>query len=364
VDVGGPAAEANRRLGSEAFTAGNRIGFAKHPSLQTAAHEAAHVIQQRHGAAEQARTAGADTRYEHGADLVADAVVRGQPASGILDLFASGPAVGTSATRRPRVQLKRPGLSAPAPVVTPLATEIPWTLPLLAGGIDVRRVIPDRLDNLLALMKASAAKRRGYGGFHSEPASLAGSGVAARINAFLSNINNYRRGSFDSGWVDDNGSRRFFDAWDYEMRLQITSIRYQSPVATGVSGQHGGASTSSTTGSVSEELSRAVTGSAKLGGGVKAGGQGKPEGSLTGEAGVAQTTTEKTGTQEGTSGVESFTRGEQAYGRYSADLVADYQISFRPGATLGIFENRHQYSQTFADSASFGTVVFDYTTLR
>src|SRR5262245_30292302 len=47
--VGGPATEANERLGANAYATGNTIGFRDQPDLHTAAHEAAHVVQQRSG---------------------------------------------------------------------------------------------------------------------------------------------------------------------------------------------------------------------------------------------------------------------------------------------------------------------------
>lgn len=47
--VGGPAATASRAIGAEAYATGHHIAFASAPSLHTAAHEAAHVVQQRGG---------------------------------------------------------------------------------------------------------------------------------------------------------------------------------------------------------------------------------------------------------------------------------------------------------------------------
>ena len=47
--VGGSAETANQRMGSEAFAIGNTLSFQRSPDLHTAAHEAAHVIQQRGG---------------------------------------------------------------------------------------------------------------------------------------------------------------------------------------------------------------------------------------------------------------------------------------------------------------------------
>src|SRR5688500_4228016 len=47
--VGGPAREATEAMGSTAYATGNKVAFADAPDLHTAAHEAAHVVQQRGG---------------------------------------------------------------------------------------------------------------------------------------------------------------------------------------------------------------------------------------------------------------------------------------------------------------------------
>jgi hypothetical protein len=47
--VGGPAAGAAADIGAEAYATGTHVAFAGSPDLHTAAHEAAHVVQQRGG---------------------------------------------------------------------------------------------------------------------------------------------------------------------------------------------------------------------------------------------------------------------------------------------------------------------------
>lgn len=47
--IGGAAEEASADLGVDAFALGDRVAFAAEPDLHVAAHEAAHVVQQRHG---------------------------------------------------------------------------------------------------------------------------------------------------------------------------------------------------------------------------------------------------------------------------------------------------------------------------
>ena len=89
--VGGPAAVASERLQATAYASGNDVAFKESPSLHTAAHEAAHVVQQRAGVH---LKGGLDTpgdSYERHADAVADAVVAGQSAEGLLgDIGAGG----------------------------------------------------------------------------------------------------------------------------------------------------------------------------------------------------------------------------------------------------------------------------------
>jgi hypothetical protein len=71
-------------LDSHAFATGEDVVFAGPPDLHTAAHEAAHVIQQRGGAGH------ASAEHERHADEVADAVVRGQSAEPLLDRVTGG----------------------------------------------------------------------------------------------------------------------------------------------------------------------------------------------------------------------------------------------------------------------------------
>ncbi len=88
--VGGPAAEASSALGARAFAVGDAVGFAAEPDLHTAAHEAAHVVQQQRGVA---LAGGVDTpgdAHERHADAVADEVVAGRSAEALLDAHSGG----------------------------------------------------------------------------------------------------------------------------------------------------------------------------------------------------------------------------------------------------------------------------------
>jgi len=91
--VGGAAAQASAAMGAEAYATGNHVAFRDAPSLHTAAHEAAHVVQQRAGVQLSGGVGKAGDRYEQHADAVADAVVSGRSAEPLLDSATGGKAV-------------------------------------------------------------------------------------------------------------------------------------------------------------------------------------------------------------------------------------------------------------------------------
>lgn len=84
----GDAASGARRMGAEAYAFGDHVAFASTPSLHIAAHEAAHVVQQRAGVSLKGGVGERDDPYERHADAVADQVVRGESAEGLLDQMA------------------------------------------------------------------------------------------------------------------------------------------------------------------------------------------------------------------------------------------------------------------------------------
>jgi hypothetical protein len=94
--VGGEAATAARSIGARAYAMGDAVAFAGAPDVRQAAHEAAHVVQQRGGVQLDGGVGAAGDPYERHADDVADKVVRGQSAESMLSLFGNrggGPAV-------------------------------------------------------------------------------------------------------------------------------------------------------------------------------------------------------------------------------------------------------------------------------
>jgi len=92
--VGGAAGAANRAMGAEAYATGNQVAFESAPDLHTAAHEAAHVVQQRAGNSPSGGVSTPGDSLEHNADAAADAVTSGRSAEGLLDSVASPGATG------------------------------------------------------------------------------------------------------------------------------------------------------------------------------------------------------------------------------------------------------------------------------
>jgi hypothetical protein len=88
--VGGAASKATAAIGATAYATGDRVAFGDAPDLHTAAHEAAHVVQQRSGVQLAGGVGSSGDRYEQHADRVADRVVAGGSAEGLLDEMVGG----------------------------------------------------------------------------------------------------------------------------------------------------------------------------------------------------------------------------------------------------------------------------------
>lgn len=97
---GSRAAAAARALGASAYTTGGRVAFAGSPDLHTAAHEAAHAVQQRAGVQLNGDVGDPGDRYERHADAVADQVVRGRSAETLLDRLAPASSRAASVQRQ------------------------------------------------------------------------------------------------------------------------------------------------------------------------------------------------------------------------------------------------------------------------
>ena len=83
--VDGAAARACDEMGAGGFAFGNEVAFRGEPDLHTAAHEAAHLVQQRAGVMLKDDLGRAGDAYERHADAVADRVVQGRRAEDLLD---------------------------------------------------------------------------------------------------------------------------------------------------------------------------------------------------------------------------------------------------------------------------------------
>lgn len=79
-------------MGAQAYATGNHVVFDKEPDLHTAAHEAAHVVQQAQGVNLYGGVGKAGDTYERNADEVADRVVQGKSAEDLLGTPSTGSA--------------------------------------------------------------------------------------------------------------------------------------------------------------------------------------------------------------------------------------------------------------------------------
>jgi len=95
--TGGAAAQASDAMGAEAYASGNHVAFKEAPDLHTAAHEAAHVVQQQQGVSLAGGVGQVGDSYEKHADAVADKVVAGESAEALLGGGSSG---GESAVQK------------------------------------------------------------------------------------------------------------------------------------------------------------------------------------------------------------------------------------------------------------------------
>lgn len=96
----GAARSGAQAMGARAFATGHHVAFAGSPDLHTAAHEAAHVVQQRAGVHLKSGVGRVGDEYEKHADAVADRVVAGQSAEDLLDRFAGGSGSTNAAIQR------------------------------------------------------------------------------------------------------------------------------------------------------------------------------------------------------------------------------------------------------------------------
>jgi hypothetical protein len=97
--TGSDAAASAGAMGARAYATGDHVVLGRGTDLHTVAHEAAHVVQQRAGVHLKGGVGEAGDPYEQHADAVADLVVQGKSAEGLLDTHA--PAGGAAKSAPP-----------------------------------------------------------------------------------------------------------------------------------------------------------------------------------------------------------------------------------------------------------------------
>lgn len=125
--TGGEAADVCDYLHARAYVVDGSVAFRGAPDLHTAAHEAAHVVQQRHGVQLRDGMGQPGDQYEQHADAVADLVVRGESAEPVLDAMTGGRAAHEPAMQRlehPAVQFDGGPTATPADADTDEFSEV------------------------------------------------------------------------------------------------------------------------------------------------------------------------------------------------------------------------------------------------
>jgi len=138
----GPAADAGAAaMGAQAYATGNHVAFASGSAgLHTAAHEAAHVVQQKEGVSLSGGVGQAGDKYETHADDVADLVVQGKSAEGLLGEMSGGGGGGGVVQRQepPREMVDSSLKEDERPPLT-----------LEGGGVDFEGEIGLSFDNII-----------------------------------------------------------------------------------------------------------------------------------------------------------------------------------------------------------------------
>ena len=111
--VGGPAGQLAAGLGAKALAVGEHIAFRNSPDLRTAAHEAAHVVQQRMGVPPGGYVGRLGDRFEREADASASAVCHGEKAPIADDSLRAGSRISGAASREPALQFDMAAYSGP-----------------------------------------------------------------------------------------------------------------------------------------------------------------------------------------------------------------------------------------------------------
>ncbi len=140
------AAASAGAIGASAYATGNDVAFAStSPDLHTAAHEAAHVVQQRAGVSLYGGVGQTGDRYEQHADAVADLVVQGGSAESLLDRMApTGASAGGGVQRKVVQRDDTPPLGGGGPLLHMPGDPRGATIPEGSGHADVTETDPQR----------------------------------------------------------------------------------------------------------------------------------------------------------------------------------------------------------------------------
>jgi hypothetical protein len=219
--VGGPAAEAALAMGAQAYAVGDQVAFGSAPDLHTAAHEAAHVVQQRAGVQLKDGVGSAGDAYEQHADQVADAVVAGQSAEALLDRAAGGSGAAHAVQMRAATWLERRAWLAffdhylPRKFLNNYMDDTGTAIILTQQEMQDCNPIVD-IRRSPAFMSQVARLQAAGGG--TEPVDVRGWG-GAMTNGTLGNFTIKWRGSVTveaSGSWAFNGTIEFYDFWDFD----------------------------------------------------------------------------------------------------------------------------------------------------
>ena len=185
--VGGGAAVAAEQIGARAYAMGASVAFAESPDLHTAAHEAAHVVQQRAGVQTKGGVGEAGDVYEQHADAVADRVVRGESAADLLATGPSGAIAGAAVVQRAPLQ----GLAADAQKVI---GELDKAIAEGQWEVIRKRVYP---------REAAAARQRANKRRAGSIPDLAGLGTVTSLDAIAQAIK-----TLQGAWAGKNATQR------------------------------------------------------------------------------------------------------------------------------------------------------------
>jgi hypothetical protein len=219
--VGGPAAEATQAMGAQAYAVGDQVAFGSPPDLHTAAHEAAHTIQQRVGVQLKDGVGSVGDAYEQHADQVAGAVVAGQSAEALLDRVPGGSGAGHAVQMRAATWLERRAWLAffdhhlPRKFLNNYMDDTGTSIVLTQQEMqDCNPIVNIRRSP--AFMSQVARLQAAGGG--TEAVDVRGAG-GAMTNGTLGNFTIKWRGSVTveaSGRWAFNGTIEFYDFWDFD----------------------------------------------------------------------------------------------------------------------------------------------------